>query len=96
MVAPLQAIHNPDHLVDHLQLRNDYFSLVFSSLILALVWVLRVVSRVAIYVSFVRAAHFAITSRISRILMEHIEMKNRLDSSLQIDCICCTRLYSRT
>ena len=92
MVAPLLAIHNPDHLVDHLQLRNDYFSLVFSSLILALVWVLRVVSLVAIYVSFVRVAHFGITSRISRILMEHIEIKNSLDSKLQTYSICSIKI----
>ena len=90
MVAPLLAIHNPDHLVDHLQLRNDYFSLVFSSLILALVWVLRVVFLVAIYVSFVRVSHFAIfenlvfaiTSRMLRILMEHIKTICSLESKL--------------
>ena len=32
-----------------------------------------------------------ITSRILRILMEHIEMKNSLDSKLHIVCICSVR-----
>jgi len=49
---------------------------------------------------FTRVEHFAIleklvpatTSRILRILMEHVEIKNSLDSKLQIFSICSVRI----
>ena len=41
-----------------------------------------------------RVEHFAITPRILRILMEHIEIKNSLDSKLQTFSICSIRILN--
>ena len=41
-----------------------------------------------------RVEHFVIISRILRILMEHIETKNSLDSKLQTFSICSVRILN--
>ena len=43
------------------------------------------------FFGFSKISHF-----LERILMEHIDMKNSLDSQLQIDSLCSIRIHSRS
>ena len=72
------------------ELQIDFICLIRILIILEVIFYKLRVEQFAIFDKLV----FAITSRILRILMEHIEMKNSLDSKLQIDSICSIGILS--